>query len=144
VRLADTSAWVWTRAVGRELRAEFDEAVIAGEIATCAIVKLELLYSARSPAEFTTLRADLDELHDCPIGAEQMQRALEVYGQLANQGGLHQRSVRQPDLLIATAAEAAGVPVLHYDEDYDRITAITGQPTDWLAPRGSLKPRKRS
>ncbi len=144
MRLADTSAWVWTRAVGGQLRAELDEAVIAGEIATCAIVKLELLYSARSPGEFTTLRAELDELPDCSIGTEQIQRALEVYGQLASQGGLHQRSVRQPDLLIATAAEAAGVPVLHYDEDYDRITAITGQPTDWLAPRGSLKPRKRS
>ena len=63
MRLADTSAWVWTRAVGGQLRAEFDEAVIAGELATCAIVKLELLYSARSPTEFTTLRADLDELH---------------------------------------------------------------------------------
>lgn len=144
MRLADTSAWVWTRAVGGELRAEFDEAVMVGEIATCAIVKLELLYSARNPAEFSTLRDDLDELPDCPIGTEQLQRALDVYGQLANQGALHQRSVRHPDLLIATAAEAAGVAVLHYDEDYDRITAITCQATDWLAPRGSLRPHKRS
>ena len=140
MRLADTSAWVWTRAVGGHLRAGFDEAVIAGEIATCAIVKLELLYSARTPAEFTALRTDLDALPDCPIGVQQMHRALDIYGHLANQGGLHQRSVRHPDLLIATAAEAAGVPVLHYDEDYDRITAITGQPTEWIAPRGSLNP----
>lgn len=42
-----------------------------------------------------------------------------------------------PDLLIAAAAEAAGVPILHYDEDYDRIAAITGQPAEWLAPRGT-------
>jgi hypothetical protein len=28
--------------------------------------------------------------------------------------------------------------VLHYDEDYDRIAAITGQEVRWLAPRGSL------
>lgn len=144
MRLADTSAWVWTRAVGGELRAEFDEAAIAGEVATCAIVKLELLYSARNPTEFAALRADLDALPDCPIGAEQLQRALDVYEQLANRGGLHQRSVRHPDLLIATAAEAAGVPVVHYDEDYERITAITLQPTEWLAPRGSLSPRSSS
>jgi hypothetical protein len=30
------------------------------------------------------------------------------------------------------------VVVLHYDEDYDRIAAITGQPTRWVAPRGSI------
>lgn len=144
MRLADTSAWIWTRTIGGELRAAFDEAVIAGEIATCAIVKLELLYSARNPAEFTSLRTDLDALPDCPIGTEQMHRALDVYGQLASLGGLHQRSVRHPDLLIAAAAEAAGIAILHYDEDYDRITAITGQPTEWLAPRGKLQHRSGS
>jgi predicted nucleic acid-binding protein len=42
-------------------------------------------------------------------------------------------------LLIAAAAEAAGVTVLHYDEDYDRIAKVTGQPTRWLAPAGSLR-----
>jgi predicted nucleic acid-binding protein len=46
--------------------------------------------------------------------------------------------VKHPDLLIAAAAEATGVAVLHYDEDYERIAAITGQPTRWLAPAGSL------
>jgi hypothetical protein len=34
--------------------------------------------------------------------------------------------------------EAAGIPVLHYDEDYGRIAAITGQKVHWLAPRGGL------
>jgi hypothetical protein len=29
--------------------------------------------------------------------------------------------------------------VLHCDEDYDRIAEITGQPTRWLAPAGSLR-----
>ena len=38
------------------------------------------------------------------------------------------------DLLIAAAAESAGVPVLHCDADFDRIAAITGQPTRWALP----------
>jgi predicted nucleic acid-binding protein len=46
--------------------------------------------------------------------------------------------VKHPDLLIAAAAEAAGVAVVHYDEDYDRIADVTGQETRWIAPRGSL------
>jgi predicted nucleic acid-binding protein len=138
VKLADTSVWVWTRTVGGELRAIFDEDLIDGQIATCDMVRLELLYSSRNATEFTTLRSELDALSNCPIGIEQWQRALEVYEQLARQGGLHHRAVRHPDLLIAAAAEAAGIPLLHYDEDYDRIAAITGQEVQWLAPRGTL------
>ena len=138
MELADTSAWVWTRAVGGELRAVFDEAVIEGEVATCDMVRLELLYSARNATECTSLRGELDALPSYPIGTDQWQRALEVYEQLAHQGGLHHRAVRHPDLLIAAAAEAAGIPLLHYDEDYDRVAAITGQEVRWLAPRGSL------
>jgi predicted nucleic acid-binding protein len=138
VELADTSAWVWTRAVGGELRSAFDEAVIVGEIAICDMVRLELLYSARNADEFTSLRDELSALPSCPIGAEQWDRALGTYEQLAHQGGLHHRAVRHPDLLIAAAAEAAGLAVLHYDEDYDRIAAITGQDLRWLAPRGTL------
>jgi predicted nucleic acid-binding protein len=57
---------------------------------------------------------------------------------LAHQGGAQQRSVGHQDLLIAAAAEAREVELLHYDEDFDRIAAITGQPTRWIAPRGSL------
>jgi predicted nucleic acid-binding protein len=139
VQLADTSAWVWTRVVGGQLRTAFDEAVIEGEVATCDMVRLELLYSTRNATEFTRLRSELNALPNCPIDAAQWQRALEVYEQLAHQGGLHHRAVRHPDLLIAAAAEAAGIPVLHYDEDYDRIAAITRQEVHWLAPRGSLK-----
>ena len=139
MQLADTSAWVWTRSVGGELRAAFDENVVEGQIATCDMVRLELLHSTRNATEFTSLRSDLDALSHCPIGVEEWARALEVYELLAHQGGLHHRAVRHPDLLIAAAAEAAGIPVLHYDEDYDRIAGITGQDVQWLAPRGTLR-----
>ena len=138
MQLADTSAWVWTRAVGGELRVAFDEDLVAGQIATCDMVRLELLYSTRNATEFTSLRSELDAPPNCQIGADQWKRALEVYEQLAQQGGPHHRAVRHPDLLIAAAAEAAGIPVLHYDEDYDRIASVTGQDVRWLAPHGSL------
>ena len=51
---------------------------------------------------------------------------------------MHHRRVKRADLLIAAAAESAGVPVLHYDADFEVIAEITGQPTRWIAPRGSL------
>ncbi|HVS28651.1 MAG TPA: PIN domain nuclease [Solirubrobacteraceae bacterium] len=136
--LADTSAWSWTRIAAGELRRRFDEAIVEGEVATCDMVRLELLHSAQSASEFSALRQDLEAVTDCPIGKQQWERALEVYEQLAHQGGLHHRAVKHPDLLIAAAAEAADLTVLHYDEDYERIAAITGQEVRWLAPRGSL------
>jgi predicted nucleic acid-binding protein len=139
VHLADTSAWVWTRAIGGQLRTAFDEDVVDGQVATCDMVRLELLYSARNATEFTSLRTELDALPNCDIGVEQWRRALEVYKRLSRQGGLHHRSVRHPDLLIAAAAEAGGILVLHYDEDYERIAGITGQEVRWLARRGSLR-----
>ena len=139
MELADTSAWSWTRAVDGELRRRFDEALIDGEIATCDMVRLELLHSAQNASEFRALRQDLQALPDCPIGKPEWERALDVYEQLAHQGGLQHRAVKHPDLLIAAAAEAAGVTILHYDEDYDRIAALTGQVVRSLAPRGSLR-----
>ena len=42
------------------------------------------------------------------------------------------------DLMIAAAAEAHGLTVLHYDADFDRIAKVTRQPTEWVVPRGSV------
>ncbi len=135
--LADTTVWSW-RGRSREIAADLVAMLERGEIVTCAMVKLELLVSARNGDEFDDIRMELDELDDCAIGPEQWQRALDVYRELAHQGGAHQRSVGHADLLIAAAAESAGVELLHYDEDFDRIAAITGQPMRWIVPRGSL------
>ncbi|WP_422733293.1 hypothetical protein ACN26Y_20445 [Micromonospora sp. WMMD558] len=41
------------------------------------------------------------------------------------------------DLLTAATAERHDATVLHYDGDFDMITAITGQPTTWVVPAGS-------
>ena len=136
--LADTSAWVWSRRPEfSELRRQFDTALVDGELATCDMVRLELLYSVRNPQEFAEIREELAALQDCPMGKDQWGRALWVYEQLGAAGGAHQRSVKHPDLLIAAAAEAAGVTVLHYDEDYDRIAEITRQAVRWLAPKAA-------
>ncbi len=135
--LLDTTVWSW-RGRSEEVAADFRQMLAGGEVATCAMVKLELLLSARNGSEFDEIQQELDELRDCAIGPSQWRRALDVYRQLAHQGGAHQRSVGHQDLLIAAAAEGAGVELLHYDEDFERVAAITGQPMRWIAPRGSL------
>lgn len=112
--------------------------MLAGDIGTCAMVMLELLQGVRNGSEFDERSKQLDELPQYSIEPRHWARALGVYRELAHQGGAHQRSVGHQDLLIAAAAESAGAELLHYDEDFDRIAAITGQPTRWIVPRGSL------
>jgi predicted nucleic acid-binding protein len=45
-----------------------------------------------------------------------------------------QRGRKISDLLIAAAAERAGLTVLHYDGDYDIIAKVTGQRCEWVVP----------
>ena len=135
--LLDTSVWSWAMR-NAQVHDEVLALVRDGHVATCGPVMLELLYSARNPRDYAQIRADLAALPQCIIGQPEWDRAFAVYDQLAAQGALHQRQVSHPDLLIAAAAESAGIPVVHYDEDYDRIKAITGQAMQWVRPRGSL------
>ncbi len=137
MQLADTSAWQLSRR-RPDLQASFTQKTVEGLIGTCAMVSLELLQSVRNGREFDEHRVEMDELPQFPIAEREWARAIDVYRELAHQGGAHQRSVGHADLLIAAAAESAGVELLHYDEDFDRVAAITGQPTCWIVPRGSL------
>jgi predicted nucleic acid-binding protein len=137
IELADTSAW--TSSVRRaDVRSAFEEGVTAGEIATCDVVTMELLQTARDAAELERRRADLDQLRRCPISERVWRRAMDVMQALAERGPLRHRRVSIPDLLVAAAAEAAEVPVLHYDRHFELIAEVTGQPVRALAPLGSL------
>lgn len=60
---------------------------------------------------------------------------LDVQGELSKSG---RHRVPIPDLLVAATAEIGGLTVLHYDSDYDVIAGVTGQPAEWVVPRGSV------
>jgi predicted nucleic acid-binding protein len=109
---------------------------LSGQIATCGMVDLELLYSARSGEDHQAILLDRQLLPRVPIGDSCFDRAIDVQGALADQG-LH-RSVGLEDLLIAAAAEQAGLAVLHYDRDFDLIGEVTGQPMEWVVPAGTV------
>lgn len=108
----------------------------AGEAATCAIIDLEMLYSARSREDYDDIRRRRSlAYHSIPLSDATLQRALAVQAELARTG--HHR-VAIPDLLIAAAAESAGLTVLHYDRDYDVIARVTRQTVEWVVARGTV------
>lgn len=48
------------------------------------------------------------------------------------------RRVPAADLLLASAAEEAGVTLIHYDRDYERIAAASALRQERLVPDGAL------
>lgn len=107
----------------------------AGRFWTCRLVDLEVVYASRS-RDVADVIEERMVLPEAPITPAVAGRALQVAGFLAASGA--HRGAKPADLVIAAAAEAAGLVVLHYDDDYDRIAAVTNQPMEWVAPRGTL------
>ena len=130
--LADKSALARfpVAAVARRLRPLLEE----GRIATCAIVDLEVLYSSRNLADYEETLEERRSLDDAPITPEVMARAIDLQRALAGRG---QHRLPIPDLVISAAAQVAGLVVLHYDADFERIAAAGGAPHEWVVPQGT-------
>jgi predicted nucleic acid-binding protein len=135
VELADTSAWT-NRLLRDDVRASFEARLLGGEIATCPPVKLELLWTARDAAEFDRLAALADGLPQVDVDGPAWDRAIVVWRELVRRG--RHRQVPRNDLVVAAAAELAGMPVCHYDRHFDVIAEVTGQPVRAIAPLGTL------
>src|SRR3972149_8620860 len=120
MELADTSAWGKRALLSADAAQDLDSRAGRGEIATCDVVRSELLHGARNVDEFRAIREELDAFPSCPIRTDEWSRALDVFELLAAQGPAHHRQVRFNDLLVAAAAEAAGGPGLPYDRPLQR------------------------
>ena len=131
--LVDTS--VLGRAHQDEVGVRLEELARNGRMWTCRLIDLEVAYGSRA-RDATNVIEERRALPLAPIDASVMDRAVQVAGRLARTG--QHRGAKPVDLVIAAAAEAAGLSVLHYDSDYDRIAAVTMQPTEWIAAAGTL------
>jgi predicted nucleic acid-binding protein len=133
--LADKSALARLE-TSPEVGVVLDPLLITGEVAICGMCDLEMLYSARSPQRYATIAMYLRTLPRVQISESIVDRALEAQARLAERS--QHLGIPSPDLLIAACAESAGLTVLHYDADYERIAEVTGQPVRWVVPRGSV------
>jgi predicted nucleic acid-binding protein len=130
--LADTSAW---NRAGR-VADRWSELIEADELALCAPVTLELLYSARGRADYESLADDLLGFSHLAIDENVERLAFGAQRKLA--GLSRHRGPTPVDLLIAAVAECHGVVLLHYDKHFELIAHATGQDAEWIARRGSL------
>jgi len=121
VRLGDSpDAAAWAQRIER------------GLVRITTVTRLEVGYSARSGQDARSLFAS-PPLAAMPV--EYLTPAIEdraVHIQLLLAGQGQHRAPSIPDVIIAAAAELAGLTVLHLDKDFDIIADITGQVTERL------------
>lgn len=134
--LVDTSALA--RANGHErVRIELVRLGQLGLLATCVTIDLEVMFSARSPHEYSSIASRRAEsFTDLPLVAAIGERARVVQAALARTS--QHRAAGVVDLITAACAEHYGATILHYDRDFDHISAVSHQPTRWIVPAGSI------
>jgi predicted nucleic acid-binding protein len=111
--------------------------VQAGQVGVALVTELEVGYSARSTQDYAATRQDLlDLLIPVPMPVRAEERARELQRDLVARG--RHRGVSVPDLVLAAIADIEELTILHYDADFDLIAEVSGQPTEWVVPRGSI------
>lgn len=131
--LADTS--VFGRLSKPSVAAAFAPLAAAGLVGLCAPVAFELGYAARSPHDYRALSDRLSSFPPVPTTDADHGRALEIQAALAARS--QHRALSLVDGLVAAAAEARDLVVLHYDADFELVAEITGQAQEWVVPRGT-------
>jgi predicted nucleic acid-binding protein len=132
--LIDTSAFL--RLDRQPVAASVLPLIAQGSVALCVPVLLEVMYSAAASSYDRTLAKIRSTLPVIDIDAAAGMRAVDVQQALAAKS--QHRAAKPVDMLIAACAETRDLTLLHYDKDYDAIAAVTGQPTMWVVPRGSV------
>lgn len=132
--LADTSAYARLR--HPRVHARLGPLLEHGLVATCSLLDLEILYSSRSAVEYEAVRQERRAWERLDIEQPDWDRALAVQRFLAQRA--HHRAAGLPDLVLAAVAERHRVTVLHYDQDFEHIAAVTGQPVEWVVPAGTV------
>ena len=120
--LIDTSAWIeFLRDSGSPACQHVDE-LLAGEIAVCDPVRMEILAGARNDEHLQNLRGLL--AHASTIATEPVdyETAAGLYRTCRHGGETVRKLI---DCLIAAIAIKAGIPVLHADTDFDVLARHT-------------------
>lgn len=127
-----------TSALARFMRPDaeqygWDQAAAAGLIATCPVTELEFFYSARSAEDRAKGIEDMRLLFSwVPVDDRAYDRAWQVQEVLTKRG--QHRSAGAVDLVVAATSELQGLTLLHRDQDFECIAAVTGQALQWYGP----------
>ena len=120
--LVDTSAWIeFLRDTGSPVCQRVDN-LLATEIATCDVVRMEVLAGARDEQHLQQLRRLLARASTLPTEPVDYDAAAALYRTCRQRGHTVRKLI---DCLIAAVAIRGNVPVLHRDADFDILAQHT-------------------
>ncbi|HMC70302.1 MAG TPA: PIN domain-containing protein [Mycobacteriales bacterium] len=131
--LADTS--VFGRLTKAPVAAAFAPLAAEGAVGVCAPVVFELGYATRNSADYDVLTDRLKSFPPIAVTEADHRRALDVQAALVARR--RHRAISLVDALVAAAAEARDLSILHYDADFELIASVTGQSHQWIVTRGT-------
>ena len=122
--VADTSAWSRAASLPSELGGLVERALLEDRLWITPIVRMEILYSARTSSEFAAVERELDALRILRNDRAVTDAAMSAYRELAGRGDRYHRVPLTDALIAAAAAEHGGLAVLHRDAHFDRLAEI--------------------
>lgn len=135
--LFDTSIWTWVRDRRfPELAEWFNDVAASGLVLVSDLVALELTRLAPNLQRANAIADTLTRFESVPVAPIALAEARDL--QLALAVGGDHRKVPPIDILHAVTAIDAGVPLVHYDKDYERIAKVSGLDQRWFVAPGSL------
>jgi predicted nucleic acid-binding protein len=122
--VADTSAWWRAATLPGELGSRLQVAVREERFWITPIVRMEVLYSARTSVEYVGLELELDALRILRNDRAVADAAMSALGELAERGDGYHRVPLTDALIAAAAAEHGGLAVVHRDVHFDRLAEV--------------------
>lgn len=124
VLIADTSVWRRADRLPDGLKDDWQRAVANNQIASSPVVLIELLYRSRhSSPHFQRWRQTFAALSRYFVPDRRIwQIVVEAYTELATASELEGMSLT--DAVLAATATHHQYPVLHLDQDYERLAAL--------------------
>jgi predicted nucleic acid-binding protein len=119
--IVDTSAWWRFSSLPSEL---VDKAIVDDRLWITPIVRMEILYSARSSAEYIAFEMELDGFRVLRNDRAVADAAMSAIGELAEHSDGYHRVPLTDALIAAAAAEHGGVAVLHRDTHFDKLAEV--------------------
>jgi hypothetical protein len=122
VTLIDSSAWIeFLRDTDSPICRRVDE-LLAGEIATCDAVRMEILAGARDERHLQLLRRLLARAAHLPTAPMDYDEAGGLYRTCRSRGETVRKLI---DCLIGAVAIRCGATILHADADFDVLARHT-------------------
>ena len=119
----DTSAWIeFLRDTSSPACNEVDR-LLAGDVAICDVVAMELLAGARDESHLQDLRGLIGRTTVLPVLTVDYESAALLYRRCRSKGDTVRRLI---DCVIGAVAMRNELALLHHDADFDALARHTG------------------